>query len=170
MGLFFLPKSKCLKSLVLLELKPKEPSLLLSPMEFNEDLSVKLSKDSKPKDTNWLESKPLFQLLNLPLNIMLTSLESHSSPAWFHTSALDPLLEWFGKDLMIKGGRSLVGATNPKDALPGSIRGDLCIQVGRNVVHGSDSPASAAKEIALWFKPEEIASWTATIDQWVHEN
>merc|ERR1712098_331952 len=170
MGLFFLPKSKCLKSLVLLELKPKEPSLLLSPMEFNEDLSVKLSKDSKPKDTNWLESKPLFQLLNLPLNIAdLSGKPFFPSLVSYFSSGPVIGMVWEGFDV-IKGGRSLVGATNPKDALPGSIRGDLCIQVGRNVVHGSDSPASAAKEIALWFKPEEIASWTATIDQWVHEN
>jgi len=75
---------------------------------------------------------------------------------------------WEGAGV-IKGGRALVGATNPRDALPGSIRGDLCIQVGRNIIHGSDSPESAAHEIALWFTPYEVANWNATLDQWVHE-
>ena len=52
---------------------------------------------------------------------------------------------------MIRGGRSLVGATNPRESLPGSIRGDLCVDVGRNIIHGSDGPDSAQAEIALWF-------------------
>lgn len=47
--------------------------------------------------------------------------------------------------------RNLVGATNPREAAPGTVRGDLAIEVGENLVHGSDSPESAAREIALWF-------------------
>eukprot|EP00178_Gracilaria_changii_P015309 TRINITY_DN4287_c0_g1_i1.p1 TRINITY_DN4287_c0_g1~~TRINITY_DN4287_c0_g1_i1.p1 ORF type:complete len:126 (-),score=14.71 TRINITY_DN4287_c0_g1_i1:8-385(-) len=58
-----------------------------------------------------------------------------------------------------KTGRALLGATNPADSLPGTIRGDLCVDIGRNVCHGSDSPDSAKAEIALWFKPEELCSW-----------
>lgn len=52
--------------------------------------------------------------------------------------------------------RNLIGATRPKEAAPGSIRGDLATEVGQNIVHGSDSPASAEREIALWFKPAEL--------------
>merc|ERR1712013_781405 len=59
----------------------------------------------------------------------------------------------------VKQGRVMLGATNPKDSDPGTIRGDLCIDVGRNVIHGSDSLESAAKEISLWFKPEELSKW-----------
>ena len=51
----------------------------------------------------------------------------------------------------VKTGRVMLGATNPADSAPGTIRGDLCVQVGRNIIHGSDSVESAKKEIALWF-------------------
>jgi nucleoside-diphosphate kinase len=58
---------------------------------------------------------------------------------------------WEGLNV-VKTGRVMLGATNPADSAPGTIRGDLCIQVGRNIIHGSDSVESANKEIALWFK------------------
>ena len=57
-------------------------------------------------------------------------------------------------------GRKLLGETKPFDSLPGTIRGDFCIDVGRNLCHGSDSVESAKKEIALWFKPEELNVYT----------
>jgi len=75
---------------------------------------------------------------------------------------------WEGKGV-IKGGRSLVGATNPADALPGSLRGDLCIDVGRNIVHGSDAPDSAKAEITLWFKETELSNYDQASAQWVYE-
>lgn len=62
---------------------------------------------------------------------------------------------WEGRNV-IAGGRKLIGATNPDNAEPGSIRGDLCIQTGRNIIHGSDSKDSAEKEINLWFKKEDV--------------
>jgi nucleoside-diphosphate kinase len=52
----------------------------------------------------------------------------------------------------IESVRTLVGSTDPKDALPGSIRGDLAVEIGRNIVHASDSPASAKREIKLFFE------------------
>lgn len=64
---------------------------------------------------------------------------------------------WEGKDV-IKQGRRLVGATNPLDATPGSIRGDYCVSVGRNIIHASDSHDSATKEIGLWFHEQELAT------------
>lgn len=67
---------------------------------------------------------------------------------------------WEGADAVLTG-RKMLGATNPRDAAPGTIRGDLCIDIGRNVCHGSDSLESAGKEIALWFKPEELVPWTS---------
>jgi len=69
----------------------------------------------------------------------------------------------------VKTGRIMLGETNPIDSKPGTIRGDYCIQVGRNVVHGSDSVDSANKEIALWFKPEEINSWVPADENWIYE-
>ena len=56
-------------------------------------------------------------------------------------------------------GRKLVGETNPKNSLPGTIRGDYCIDLGRNIIHASDSQESAENEIALWFSETEIVSW-----------
>ncbi len=66
-------------------------------------------------------------------------------------------------------GRVMLGATNPADSAPGTIRGDMCIHVGRNICHGSDSVESAEAEIALWFAPEEINSWTHHSAPWVYE-
>lgn len=57
-------------------------------------------------------------------------------------------------------GRKLLGETRPADSLPGTIRGDFCLDVGRNLCHGSDSVESAKKEINLWFKPEEMNKYT----------
>ncbi|XP_049544728.1 nucleoside diphosphate kinase [Anopheles darlingi] len=69
----------------------------------------------------------------------------------------------------VKTGRKMLGATNPADSEPGTIRGDLCVQVGRNIIHGSDAVESANKEIALWFKEEELVAWTPATEGWVYE-
>merc|ERR1712062_939999 len=69
----------------------------------------------------------------------------------------------------VKTGRVMLGATNPADSAPGTIRGDLCVQVGRNIYHGSVAVESANKEIALWFKPEELCSWESAQKDWVYE-
>lgn len=69
----------------------------------------------------------------------------------------------------VKTGRVMLGATNPADSLPGTIRGDLCIHVGRNICHGSDSVESAQKEIALWFTDKELVTWTPANQGWVYE-
>ncbi|KAK4169091.1 putative nucleoside diphosphate kinase [Cladorrhinum sp. PSN259] len=76
---------------------------------------------------------------------------------------------WEGKDA-VKTGRTLLGATNPLASAPGTIRGDYAIDVGRNVCHGSDSVENAKKEIALWFKPEELNSYKSTAYEWIYEN
>ncbi|MEB3245286.1 MAG: nucleoside-diphosphate kinase [Vampirovibrionales bacterium] len=66
--------------------------------------------------------------------------------------------------------RQMMGATNPKDALPGTIRGDLGVDIGRNVIHGSDSPESAARELSLFFNENELlAGWQRTAECWVVE-
>lgn len=75
---------------------------------------------------------------------------------------------WEGLNV-VKTGRVMLGATNPADSAPGTIRGDLCVQVGRNIIHGSDSVESANKEIALWFKESEIVAWKPAVVDWVYE-
>ena len=75
---------------------------------------------------------------------------------------------WEG-DNAVKTGRKMLGATKPFDSNPGTIRGDFCIDVGRNVIHGSDSVESANKEIDLWFKPEELVYWADHSKDWVYE-
>ena len=57
--------------------------------------------------------------------------------------------------------RQVIGATKPLEAAPGTIRGDLAVEIGRNIVHGSDSPENGQREIGIFFKPEEIVEWTA---------
>ncbi|EMR62804.1 putative nucleoside diphosphate kinase protein [Eutypa lata UCREL1] len=75
---------------------------------------------------------------------------------------------WEGRDA-VKTGRTLLGATNPLASAPGTIRGDFAIDVGRNVCHGSDSVENAKKEIALWFKEEEVLSWKSASAPWIYE-
>ena len=75
---------------------------------------------------------------------------------------------WEG-DNAVATGRKMLGATKPFDSAPGTIRGDFCIDVGRNIIHGSDSVESANKEIKLWFKPEELNNWESHSNKWVYE-
>ena len=63
----------------------------------------------------------------------------------------------------------MLGATKPFDSLPGTIRGDYCIDVGRNIIHGSDSVESANHEIGLWFTEGELCHWTDHSAAWVYE-
>ena len=75
---------------------------------------------------------------------------------------------WQGREV-VKTGRKMLGATNPLNSEPGTIRGDYCIESGRNIIHGSDSVESAEREIKLWFKPEEIQAYTRDADKWIYE-
>lgn len=67
----------------------------------------------------------------------------------------------------IEGCRATIGATNPVKAPPGTIRGDLAQTIGRNLVHGSDSPDSARREITIWFEPEEILARAHDQERWL---
>ncbi|MBX9685831.1 MAG: nucleoside-diphosphate kinase [Candidatus Obscuribacterales bacterium] len=73
-----------------------------------------------------------------------------------------------GKDAVAIA-RNLIGATNPASSAPGTIRGDLALEIGRNVVHGSDSPESGKREIGIFFNEKELADWTRTVQCWVTE-
>lgn len=66
--------------------------------------------------------------------------------------------------------RQTMGATNPTEAAPGTVRQDLGLEVGRNLTHASDSVENANKEIALWFEEDQLVSWDRAVDSWVFEN
>ena len=65
--------------------------------------------------------------------------------------------------------RNTIGATRPAEASPGSIRGDFGLMVGRNLIHGSDGPETAAAEIALWFTEAELITYDRAVDRWILE-
>jgi len=75
---------------------------------------------------------------------------------------------WEGLDA-VKQGRAMLGATNPLQSAPGTIRGDYCLQTGRNICHGSDSVESANREIAHWFKKDELVNYKVANQQWIYE-
>ena len=66
--------------------------------------------------------------------------------------------------------RQTMGSTNPADASPGTIRGDFGVDIGRNIVHGSDSPESAEREIGLFFGSGGGLDYSRTADQWIIES
>ena len=86
-----------------------------------------------------------------------------------HTSGPVVAMVWEGEGV-IAGARVLIGATKPLAAAPGNIRGDLAVDIGRNVVHGSDGPDTAQFEIGLWFQPEELTSWQPADQSWRTES
>jgi nucleoside-diphosphate kinase len=74
---------------------------------------------------------------------------------------------WEGRNV-VKVGRQMLGATNPADSAPGTIRGDFALDVGRNICHGSDSVESAEREISLWFNGE-IVNYESHSAPWIYE-
>ncbi len=66
--------------------------------------------------------------------------------------------------------RQTMGSTNPGEAAPGTIRGDFGIDIGRNIVHGSDGPESAEREIGLFFEPGDALDYTRSTDEWIIES
>ena len=65
--------------------------------------------------------------------------------------------------------RNIMGKTNPQESAPGTIRGDYCMVTGVNIIHGSDSPESAAREIGIFFRPEDLVDYKRDSDKWIYE-
>lgn len=86
----------------------------------------------------------------------------------FITSAPLVAMAIEGEDA-IDGCRQLIGATNPLDAAPGSIRGDFAQTIGRNLVHGSDSPSSAKRELGIFFEDKDFVSRRHDLERWIKE-
>lgn len=85
----------------------------------------------------------------------------------FITSGPVFAMVWEGENV-ISTARLMMGATNPKESAPGTIRGDFAVTVGKNIIHGSDSPESAVREINLFFKEEELVSYDKSITSWIN--
>ena len=84
------------------------------------------------------------------------------------TSSPVVVMVWEGKQA-IEVVRKTMGATNPVNAEPGTIRADLGVEIGRNLVHGSDGPETAAFEVALFFREDELVSWMRSAERWIVE-
>lgn len=75
---------------------------------------------------------------------------------------------WEGNDAILAA-RNTIGGTKPSEAAAGTIRGDLGMEVGRNLVHGSDSPENGVMEAAFFFTPEELVTWNRVTEPWIQE-
>jgi nucleoside-diphosphate kinase len=84
------------------------------------------------------------------------------------TSAPVMAMVWEGPNA-IAAVRQTMGATRPIEAAPGSIRHDFALQVGRNLTHASDSAENGEKEVALWFRADELVFWARDSDEWIFE-
>ena len=85
----------------------------------------------------------------------------------FITSGPVFAMVWQGENV-IATARQMMGSTNPKDAAQGTIRGDFGLTVGKNVIHGSDSPASAEREIGLFFKDSGVVEYNKLVNEWIY--
>jgi nucleoside-diphosphate kinase len=86
----------------------------------------------------------------------------------FITSGPVVAMVWQG-DGVVASARKIIGATNPLNAEPGTIRGDFGVSIGRNLIHGSDAIETAQTEIALWFSNDELVSWESANKAWLYE-
>lgn len=84
------------------------------------------------------------------------------------TSAPVMAMAWEGKNA-VAAVRQTLGSTKPTEAAPGTIRHDFGLEIGRNLVHGSDSASSGEREVGLWFAAEDIVSWSRDVDRWIFE-
>ena len=111
------------------------------------------------------------KLMSIPQELAETHYGEHKERPFFGelvdfiTSGPVFAMVWEGENV-IATARQMMGATNPKDSVPGSIRGDFAVTVGKNVIHGSDSKESAEREIGLFFKEEQIVEYKKLINDW----
>lgn len=91
-----------------------------------------------------------------------------SSLVGFITSGPVVAMVWEGEGV-VAAARKMIGATNPLTAEPGTIRGDLGVNIGRNLIHGSDAIETAQREISLWFSNEELVTWESQMKPWLQE-
>ncbi|HWO75866.1 MAG TPA: nucleoside-diphosphate kinase [Bacillus sp. (in: firmicutes)] len=113
------------------------------------------------------------KLMSIPRELAETHYGEHKERPFFGelvdfiTSGPVFAMVWQGENV-IATARQMMGSTNPKDAAPGTVRGDFGVTVGKNIIHGSDSPASAEREISIFFKPEELVDYTKINNEWIY--
>ncbi|HAQ08743.1 MAG TPA: nucleoside-diphosphate kinase [Bacillus bacterium] len=113
------------------------------------------------------------KLINIPRELAEEHYGEHKERPFFGelvdfiTSGPVFAMVWQGENV-IATARQMMGSTNPKDAAPGTIRGDFGVTVGKNIIHGSDSPESAEREIGLFFKQEELAEYSKLMNDWIY--
>lgn len=114
------------------------------------------------------------KLIKIPTTLAETHYEPHKGKPFyaglvkFMTSSPVVVLALAGKDAVVIA-RKLMGATFGSKAEPGTVRGDFGVSNSFNLVHGSDAPESAHRELGLFFKPEELVEWTPTLQTWVYD-
>jgi nucleoside-diphosphate kinase len=114
------------------------------------------------------------KLMQIPTTLAETHYEPHRGKPFyaglvkFMTSSPVVVLALKGKDA-ITIARKMMGATFGSKAEPGTIRGDFGVSNSFNLIHGSDSPEAATRELGLFFKPEELLDWSPAVQQWVYD-
>jgi len=114
------------------------------------------------------------KLMQMPLALAQQLYAVHEGKHFYETllqyitSGPVVVMVWEGRDV-IEVVRRTMGATNPAQAAPGTIRADLALETGRNLVHGSDSPETAAYEIPIFFDDDEILFYLRDTDRWIFE-
>lgn len=113
------------------------------------------------------------KLMQIPTSLAEEHYGEHKERPFFNelvsfiTSGPVFAMVWQGENV-ISTARQMMGSTNPKDAQPGTVRGDFGLTVGKNIIHGSDSEESAEREIALFFNEEELTSYTKLMNEWIY--
>lgn len=113
------------------------------------------------------------KLMNISQELAETHYGEHKEKPFFGelvkfiTSGPVFAMVWEGENV-ISVSRQMVGKTNPQEALPGTIRGDYGLIVDKNIIHGSDSPESAEREISLFFESEELTFYKKDADAWIY--
>jgi nucleoside-diphosphate kinase len=114
------------------------------------------------------------KFLQVSRELAETHYDIHKGKAFYEgllkyiTSAPVMAMVWEGPNA-VAAVRQTMGATRPTEAAPGSLRHDFALDIGRNLTHASDSVENGDKEVALWFKPEELVQWGRALDEWVFE-
>ncbi len=112
------------------------------------------------------------KLMQMDVNLAEKHYQEHMGKSFFKelvdfiTSGPVFAMTWEGKNV-ISIARNMMGKTNPAEALPGTIRGDYGCSVGMNIIHGSDSPESASREIQLFFSEKELLTYDKVMNRWI---
>lgn len=114
------------------------------------------------------------KMYTIPEETAMAHYAEHEGKPFFH-SLLDFITSGPSVSIVVQGKsavsviRTMVGATNPSEAAPGTIRGDFGLDTGRNIVHASDSTESAKREISIHFSESEISEYSRIDEQWLYE-